>query len=237
MMSAADTDGDGDVSLDEFKVIMRAGPRKLPNKVQEMMQDPDAMQGMLRNAREELEEVDLIIRLQGKNIESATKRELTAKRGVLEMRISTLNGFLAALSEPEDEAVDLEAAAREAEEAEAKKKREGGCGETTKMVVTVMKNTISGVLTIYLYFMDLISDYQVTKLFYDTGAYLFAFISASSSSASLQSCGCAFYPTCTSPTASTRCSVSHCRGQRACTCMHDDNVMCGYTSTHVMQDA
>ena len=177
-MSAADTDGDGDVSLDEFKVIMRAGPRKLPNKVQEMMQDPDAMQVMLRNAREELEEVDLIIRLQGKNIESATKRELTAKRGVLEMRISTLNGFLAALSEPEDEAVDLEAAAREAEEAEAKKKREGGCGETTKMVVTVMKNTISGVLTIYLYFMDLISDYQVTKLFYDTGAYRFAFISA-----------------------------------------------------------
>ena len=31
------------------------------------------------------------------------------------------------------------------------------------MAVKILKNTISGVLTIYLYFMDLISDYQVSE--------------------------------------------------------------------------
>ena len=34
--------------------------------------------------------------------------------------------------------------------------------ESGSVAVTILKNTISGVLTIYLYFMDLISDYQVS---------------------------------------------------------------------------
>ena len=33
-------------------------------------------------------------------------------------------------------------------------------------------------MTIYLYFMDLSSDYQVTMLYYNTGAKRFAFVSA-----------------------------------------------------------
>ena len=47
-----------------------------------------------------------------------------------------------------------------------------------QVAVSVLKNTISGVLTIYLYFMDLISDYQVTMLYYNAGAYRFAAVSA-----------------------------------------------------------
>ena len=38
--------------------------------------------------------------------------------------------------------------------------------------------TVCRVLTIYLYFMDLISDYQVTMLYYNTGAVRFAAVSA-----------------------------------------------------------
>lgn len=103
---------------------------------------------------------------------------MRTKRASLQERITSLEGFLAGIAVKADEGVDLEAAAREAEEAEAKKKREGGCGEMTKMGVKVLKNTISGVLTIYLYFMDLISDYQVTQLYYSTKAYRFAAASA-----------------------------------------------------------
>ena len=65
-----------------------------------------------------------------------------------------------------------------AAEAEAQKARSGDCGEYTKLAVTILKNTISGVITIYLYFADLQSDFAVTKLYYDTGALRFAFVSA-----------------------------------------------------------
>ena len=162
MMRAADKDGDGEVGEREFKVIMKAGPQKLAGKAKDMT-DPDAMMVLRRNARESLEEVQLLTVLRGPSAEAAVKKELNEKASALQMRIDTLSGFLSALETEEAEEVDLEAAAREAEEAEAKKKREGGCGEMTKLAVTVMKNTISGVLTIYLYFMDLISDYQVTS--------------------------------------------------------------------------
>ena len=159
---------------------MRAGPEKLGglNKVVQAMTDPDEMQLMLRNAREELEEVDLMFRLRGESIEPQMKKELSTRRTKLEDQISTLSGFLSAMETEKAEEVDLEAAAKAAEEAEAAKKREGGCAETTKTAVTILKNTISGVLTIYLYFMDLISDYQVTMLYYNTEAYTFAAISA-----------------------------------------------------------
>jgi hypothetical protein len=162
MMAAADRDGDGTVGMKEFKLIMKAGPVRLGGKAKEMT-DPDKMQVMLRNAREELEEVNLYVLLRGPNVDAAVKKGLLSQRSTLEARIDTLSGFLSALETEAAEEVDLEAAAREAEEAEAKKKREGNCGETTKLAVTVLKNTISGVLTIYLYFMDLISDYQVTN--------------------------------------------------------------------------
>ena len=52
--------------------------------------------------------------------------------------------------------------ARVAGSEQAKRKRQGGCTDTTKMAVTILKNAISGIITIWLYFMDLISDYQVT---------------------------------------------------------------------------
>ena len=118
-----------------------------------------------------------MIKLRGEAAEPGVKKELSAQRKKLEEQISTLNGFLAAGEDTQAEAVDLEAAAAEAEAAEAARKKEGSCGEMTKMGVTILKNTISGVLTIYLYFMDLISDYQVTMLFYTAEAWVFATIS------------------------------------------------------------
>lgn len=82
MMSMADTDRSGEIDFEEFKVacwwfeprryllrphslidffkvIMRAGPEKLGalNKVVQGMTDPDEMLVMLRNYREQIEEV------------------------------------------------------------------------------------------------------------------------------------------------------------------------------------
>ena len=101
------------------------------------------------------------MQLRGEAIEPIAEEELSKRKARLEETIATLTGFLSAMETAQAETVDLEAAAKEAEEEEAAKKREGGCGEITKMAVSILKNTISGVLTIYLYFMDLISDYQV----------------------------------------------------------------------------
>ena len=164
MMAVADTDRNGEISLDEFKSIMRAGPRALGKTLHTVvrgMTDPDQMQVMLRNAREGIEEVDVWLRLRGEAIDTATKAELQARRAPLEEQVTTLTGMLSAIESEKAEEVDLEAAAAAAAAAEAAKATEGNCGEYTKMAVTILKNTISGVLTIYLYFMDLISDYQV----------------------------------------------------------------------------
>ena len=126
-----------------------------------LLKDPEAMQTKLRTSREELEEVDLLLQLRAESEDAAMKRELATMRSMLGDRIDMLNSFLSAMESEKAESVDLEAAAKEAEEAEARKRREGGCGEMTKLAVTILRNTISGVLTIYLYFMDLITDFQV----------------------------------------------------------------------------
>lgn len=102
-------------------------------------------------------------RLKGEGIDPQQAEQLASKRKHVTERIDTLNGFVSAMESGKDEAVDLEAAARGAAEEELKKKRMGNCAEYTKLAMTVLKNTIAGVLTIYLYFMDLISDYQVTS--------------------------------------------------------------------------
>ena len=184
--------------------------------------------------REELEEIELGLRLRGDSIEPGAKLEIKTRKTQLEEQCATLTGLLSAVETEKPEEVDLEAAAAAEAEAEAAKAREGGCSEMTKTAVTILKNTISGcvrargevsaciypsrgaaaeklqraaacvveqfratysrshparaigahcaprlhrVLTIYLYFMDLISDYQVTMLYYDTGAYRFAAVS------------------------------------------------------------
>ena len=165
-MAATDTNNDGEIDLAEFKIIMRAGSTKLRG-ASIMLTDPDAMRLMRRIAREELEGVELTVRLRGEDIEPGARREFVSQRRKLEERIATLNGFLAAAeSAKTEEEVDLAAAAAAAAEVEAKRKREGDCGEKTKLGVTILKNTISGVLTIYLYFADLTSDYQVTMRYY-----------------------------------------------------------------------
>ena len=181
MMAVADTDGDGDVDLQEFMVIMKAGPKVLGelSKVTKAMSDPDTMKLNLRNAREDLQEIDLMILLRGEGAEPEVRKELTTKKAKLQGQVEQLTEFLSAMETEEAEAVDLEAAAAAAAEAEAAKAREGGCAETTRTAVTILKNTISGVLTIYLYFMDLISDYQVTMLYYHAHAMTFAAVSAS----------------------------------------------------------
>lgn len=124
--------------------------------------DPDALQQLVRQTTEDIEEHDLMVRLRG-TMEPEVKAEMDEKRAALEESIQTYKGFLSAMETEQAEAVDLEELAREAAKAEAKKKREGGCTETTKMVVTVIKNAIAGIITIVLYFMDLITDYQVAS--------------------------------------------------------------------------
>ena len=59
IVGSSSTDGDGELSLKEFKIIMRAGPiaGAVVDKVRQAMTDPDEMMVMLRNAREDLEEV------------------------------------------------------------------------------------------------------------------------------------------------------------------------------------
>ena len=79
------------------------------------------------------------LRLRGELIEQSVKAELDAKRLRLETRIEKLKGFLAAVETAETEEVDLEAAARAAEEAEAQKKRSGSCGEYTKLAVAILR--------------------------------------------------------------------------------------------------
>ena len=78
---ASDSDGDGDVDLVEFKIIMRAGPKMgiaAVAKVTSTMTDPDEMMLMLRNAREELEGVDIMERLRGEGVEPEVKKALIA---------------------------------------------------------------------------------------------------------------------------------------------------------------
>ena len=122
--------------------------------------DPEEMQAKLTQAHEQMEHVGLMIRLRG-SADLDVMADLNAQHARLEKQIATYKSFLSALETQEAEEVDLEELARQEAEAEAKKKRQGGCAETTKLAVTVIKNAISGIMTIWLYFMDLISDYQV----------------------------------------------------------------------------
>ena len=139
--------------------------------------DPEEMQAIVDRSTEELEGYDLLMRLRGDG-ESEEMAAMQKERTRLENQINTYKGFLEAMEKKEEEAVDLEEMARLEAEAEAKKKRAGGCADTTKLVVSLIKKAINGVITIWLYFMDLISDYQVTMLFWNTGAHRFAAVSA-----------------------------------------------------------
>ena len=62
LMAEADTDNNGEVDLEEFKAIMRAGHQKFGSITKAMltlraMTDVESMQSMLKNAKEEIEEV------------------------------------------------------------------------------------------------------------------------------------------------------------------------------------
>ena len=179
---AADADGGGELDLEEFKVVMREGHAKFGAITKAMltlraMTDVESMAAMLRSANEEIEEVEVIKRLHGDSLDPAIAEELAGKRARLDERINTLNEFVSAM-ESGDAGSDLMAAAQAAEKAELQRKQVGSLGDYVKMGSKILKSAISGVLTVYLYFMDLISDYNVTKLYYQTGALRFAFISA-----------------------------------------------------------
>ena len=122
-------------------------------------------------------QVELVKRLHGDTLDPALAKDLHERRTRLDERIGTLNKFVSAMESGNAGETDVSAAAREAEEAELRKKRVGSCGDYIKQATTLMRRTISGVLTVYLYFMDLISDYNVTRLYYETGAYRFALVS------------------------------------------------------------
>ena len=184
MMKAADTDADGTVNMEEYKIIMRAGSKvgakpSAISRVAKAQTDPDTMMLMLRNAREELEEVNIYLTLRGEGADPEVRKPLKDRQKALEGQVAKLAELLSALQTEKAEEVDLEAQAAAAAEAEAQKARQGGCADTTKLLVSILKKTISGVLTIYLYFMDLISDFQVTQLYYNCHAYKFAAVSAS----------------------------------------------------------
>ena len=125
-------------------------------------------------------QVELVTRLHGDGLAPALATELSERRTRLDARISTLNEFVSAMDSGNQphETADLTAAAREAEQAELQRKRVGSFGDYVKLFTAVVKRFVSGVLTVYLYFMDLISDYSVTKLFYETHAWRFALVSA-----------------------------------------------------------
>ena len=123
--------------------------------------DPDELQVLLAKATEDLEEHDLVVKLRG-SVDVDEMNDMAVRRARIQNQIDTYNRFLSAIETEKAEAVDLEELAAAAAAAEAKKAREGGCSDTTKLVVTIIKNAIAGFITIWLYFMDLISDYQVT---------------------------------------------------------------------------
>ena len=108
--------------------------------------------------------MELIERLHRGSLDPAQATELAERRARLDARISTLNEFVSAMAS--GNGADLLAAAREAEEAELQRKRVGSCGDYVKLATTVVRRTVSGVLTVYLYFMDLISDVKVTLLLF-----------------------------------------------------------------------
>mmetsp|Transcript_44805 Transcript_44805/g.89481 ORF Transcript_44805/g.89481 Transcript_44805/m.89481 type:complete len:621 (-) Transcript_44805:2616-4478(-) len=181
LFTSGDLDGDGEIDFHEFKMIIRSARKVDGAEVDEVtrdMGDPDAIRVRLRNVREQLEEVDLMIHLRGEGAEVDVKKELNGLRSRLNEQVDSLANYLSAMEVKDTSVVDLEAAAKAAEDTEAARKAQGSCAEYTQIGVTILKNTISGVLTIYLYFMDLISDVQVTLLFYHTGAYRFATVSA-----------------------------------------------------------
>ena len=101
----------------------------------------------------------MVERLHGGRFNPAQAAEFAERRARLDARISTLNEFVTAMES--GSSADLRAAAREAEEAELQRKRVGSCGDYVKLATTVVRRTVSGVLTVYLYFIDLISDVKV----------------------------------------------------------------------------
>ena len=140
--------------------------------------DPDEVRLLLRQAGEDLEEHNMVMRLRARGMEPEVQAEMEQKRTRIEKQIETYNNFLSALESAKAEAVDLEEMARLEAEAEAKKKRDAGCTVYVKMFVGVIKNGIAGCIAVYLYCMDLLTDIQVTILFYNAGAMAFAFVSA-----------------------------------------------------------
>lgn len=126
---------------------------------------------------EETEYIDLLRRVK-QDTPPNVEAEMSAKRASCMETITAMESLMAALEQSKSDAIDLEAIAREAEEAERKKRTDGGCAEAVKNAVSIFKATVNGAITVWLYVADLATDIQVTLLFYNCGAMMFAAVSA-----------------------------------------------------------
>lgn len=155
----------------------------------QMMNDPDALQHKLCEVTEQFEVVDLRIRLRptsdklwvkgadqasGKAsaLESADPivSELLQQRAQLEETRKTLEDLLATMGA-------TSSAQHDTTPIKANMASQGaGCISLAKSIVGILKNALNGIITVWLYFVDMISDIQVALLLWDAGAFAFSIV-------------------------------------------------------------
>ena len=82
MLEEADVDNSGEIDYDEFVAVIQKHIARGKGggfaSIGKLMNDPEAMQVVLRNTREEVEAIDLQFHLRGKKMEPPARQELKA---------------------------------------------------------------------------------------------------------------------------------------------------------------